>query len=114
MIMMTEILTFVSSNLLIGLLVVSLAIFGWSAINSKTIKGFQFQLSVCIMIWILGEIVEILISKNVVKIEGFEDLGMEIHLVAMILFCMMIWLRFYYSKIKGARMVEKTTDFYND
>ncbi|MDP9289380.1 MAG: hypothetical protein M3P08_14455 [Thermoproteota archaeon] len=34
------------------------------------------------------------------------NLGLEIHLVSMILFSLMLWLRFYYSERSGKKMIE--------
>lgn len=108
-----ETLSLSSSYVLLGLLVASLGIFGVTALKSKSTRSFQFQLSVFIVIWIAGEIVDLLVSNNFVTIGGFEHLGMQIHLAAMVLFCIMLWLRFYYSKMRGSKMVE-TPNFYND
>jgi hypothetical protein len=111
--MTDEMLSLFSSYVLLGLLVTSLGIFGVTALKSKSVRSFQFQLSVFIVIWITGEIIELLVSKNFITIEGFEHIGMQVHLAAMVLFCIMLWLRFYYSKMRGSKMVE-TPDFYND
>lgn len=111
--MTDEMLSLSSSYLLLGLLVTSLGIFGVTALKSKSVRSFQFQLSVFILIWIAGEILELLVSKNIIPIGSFQNIGMEVHLAAMVLFCIILWLRFYYSKMRGSKMVE-TPDFYND
>ena len=35
-----------------------------------------------------------------------RDIGLEIHVVSMIFFSIMLWLRFYYSERSGKRMIE--------
>ena len=112
--MTQDLLALVVSDILIGLLVASLGIFAWSTIKSKSVRSFQFQLSAFILIWVSGEIVDVLLSSGSINIDGIDEIPMQIHLVAMILFCLMLWLRFYYSKIKGTKMVEKPADFFTE
>jgi|SRR6185503_5748616 len=90
---------------IVGLLLVAIAIFGAVAIRSRGIKSFQFQISVFIMIWILGELVDILQDLGLLNLYNSET-GMQIHLASMIFFSLMIWLRFYFSKIRQKRIVE--------
>jgi len=105
---MTE---FVATSLTIPLLFVSLGIFGWLAIKSHNIRTFQFQISSFIIIWIAGEIVNVIISINEID-HGIEDIGMQIHLVAMVLFAVLIWTRFYYSRRAGKKIVNESSDYY--
>jgi len=105
---MTE---FVATSLTIPLLFVSLGIFGWLAIKSHNIRTFQFQIASFIIIWIAGEIVNVIISINEID-HGIEDIGMQIHLVAMVLFAVLIWTRFYYSRRAGKKIVNESSDYY--
>ena len=105
---MTE---FVATSLTIPLLFVSLGIFGWLAIKSHNIRTFQFQISSFIIIWIAGEIVNVIIRINEID-HGIEDIGMQIHLVAMVLFAVLIWTRFYYSRRAGKKIVNESSDYY--
>ena len=38
------------------------------------------------------------------------DVGLEIHVISMVFFSMMLWLRFYYSKRSGKKMIEDVAD----
>ena len=105
---MTE---FVATYLTITLLFISLGIFGWLAIKSHSIRTFQFQISTFIIIWIAGEIVNIMITINGID-HGIEDIGMQIHLVAMVLFAVLLWTRFYYSRRAGKKIVDESSDYY--
>ena len=105
---MTE---FVATYLTVTLLFISLGIFGWLVIKSHSIRTFQFQISAFIIIWIVGEIVNIIISMNEID-HGIEDIGMQIHLVAMVLFAVLLWARFYYSRRAGKKIVDETSDYY--
>jgi uncharacterized membrane protein len=104
---MTEL---VMHYLTIVLLFVSLGIFGWLAIKSHSIRTFQFQISIFIIIWIVGEIVNIVISHKTEH--HIEDIGPQIHLAAMVLFAVLLWTRFYYSRLAGKKIVDDSSDYY--
>jgi hypothetical protein len=111
---MTE---FVTTYLTIILLFVSLSIFGGLAIKYHNIRTFQFQISIFIIIWIIGEIVNIVVkvtqimSNNEID-HGIEDIGMQIHLAAMALFTVLLWARFYYSRRAGKKIVDDSSNYY--
>ena len=105
---MTE---FVATYLTVTLLFISLGIFGWLVIKSHSIRTFQFQISAFIIIWIAGEIVNIIITVNEID-HGIEDTGMQIHLVAMVLFAVLLWTRFYYSRRAGKKIMGESSDYY--
>ncbi|HEY9485148.1 MAG TPA: hypothetical protein VIQ04_00775, partial [Nitrososphaeraceae archaeon] len=46
------------SDITLILSLLSLIIFVWFAVKSKSIKSFQFQISIFIAVYILGEIIE--------------------------------------------------------
>jgi hypothetical protein len=83
---------------------IPLIIFIWLAVKSKNIRAFQFQISVFIAVYIIGEIIE-----NT-KIAAFSilppDIGSQIHVGSAIFFTIMVWFRFYYSEKSGKKMVE--------
>ena len=83
---------------------IPLAIFIWLAVKSKNIRAFQFQISVFIAVYIIGEIIE-----NT-KIAAFSilppDIGSQIHVGSAIFFTIMVWLRFYYADKSGKKMIE--------
>lgn len=88
-----------------------LGIFVWLAMRSKNIRSFQFQISVFIIIWILGEIAGILQDNGIIVLSTVQgDIGLEIHVVSMIFFSIMLWLRFYYSERNGRKIIEDVVD----
>ena len=90
----------------IFLLVISLVLFSWSALSSKSLRKFQFQMSIFIIIWIVGEIVRLLQEEKILTIFGEGHLGTVLHTVAMLFFSLMLWIRFYYSRRSGKLMIE--------
>lgn len=79
--------------------------------RSKNIRNFQFQISVFIIIWILGEIAGILQDNGIIVLSTLQgDIGLEIHVVSMIFFSIMLWLRFYYSERNGRKIIEDVVD----
>jgi hypothetical protein len=84
------------------LLLVALGIFVWLAVRSRNIRSFQFQISIFIIIWILGEITGILQNNGITVLSGLQgDVGLEIQVISMVFFSMMLWFRYYYSKRSG-------------
>lgn len=83
---------------------IPLIIFIWLAVKSKNIRAFQFQISVFIAVYIIGEIIE-----NT-KIAAFSilppDIGSQIHVGSAIFFTIMVWLRYYSAEKSGKRMIE--------
>jgi hypothetical protein len=93
------------------LLLIALGMFVWLAMRSKNIKTFQFQISIFIIIWISGEIAGILQDSGIIVLSPVQgDIGLEIHVVSMVFFSMMLWLRYYYSERSGKKMIEDITD----
>src|SRR2546428_6033937 len=93
------------------LLLIALGMFVWLAVRSKNIKTFQFQISIFIIIWISGEIAGILQDSGIIVLSLAQgDIGLEIHVVSMVFFSMMLWLRYYYSERSGKKMIEDITD----
>ena len=95
------------NNITIILLLIALGIFVWQAARSKSIRSFQFQISIFLVIWILGEIVGSLEDNGIIVFPALQgNIGLEIHVVSMVLFGLMLWLRFYYSERNGKKMIE--------
>jgi hypothetical protein len=89
------------------LLLVALGIFVWLAVRSRNIRSFQFQMSIFIIIWILGDMVSVLHDNGIVVFSALQsDVGSGIHLVSMVFFSVMLWLRYYYSERSSKKMVE--------
>ena len=92
------------------LLLATLSIFVWLAARSKNIRSFQFQISIFIIIWVLGGIVYILQDSGTIVVSPLQgDIGLEINVVAVAFLSIMIWLRFYYSQSSGKRTIEAQT-----
>jgi hypothetical protein len=98
------------SDITFILSLVPLVIFVWLAVRSKSIKAFQFQISIFIAVYILGEILE----NNNNRIAIFSvlppDIGSQIHVGSAIFFTIMVWFRFYYAEKRGKKMVESSID----
>jgi len=95
------------NSITIMLLLGALGIFVWLAARSKSIRSFQFQLSIFIIIWIVGDMVSVLHDNGIIGFSALQsDLGSGIHLVSMVFFSMMLWLRYYYSERSSKKMIE--------
>jgi membrane associated rhomboid family serine protease len=89
------------------LLLAALSIFVWLAALSRNIKSFQFQISIFIVIWVLGQVVGILQDSGIIVLSPLlGDISLEIHVVSLVFLSIMIWLRFYYSERSGRRIIE--------
>jgi hypothetical protein len=96
------------SDITLILSLVPLVIFVWLAVRSKSIKAFQFQISIFIAIYILGEIIE---NNRIAIFSALPpDIGPQIHVGSAIFFTIMIWFRFYYAEKRGKKMVESSID----
>jgi len=91
-------------DLTLILLVIALGIFVWLTARSRNIKSFQFQISMFILIWIIGEIVDLLGEEGVVDLFSTSEIGIYVHVLAMAMFSAMLWIRFYLSEKSGKRI----------
>src|ERR1041385_7122529 len=91
------------------LLAIALGMFGWLAARSRSIRSFQFQLSVFIVIWIVGEIIDLMGEEGIIPELSTGNLAMYIHLLAMGVFSTMLWARFYFSRKSGKRISDSIT-----
>ena len=102
-------LLLIMNGVTVILLLMALGIFIWLAARSKNIRSFQSQISIFIVIWILGDMVSILQDNGIVVFSYAiqrGDVGSEIHVVSMVFFSIMLWLRYYYSERSVRKMVE--------
>ncbi|HVX01759.1 MAG TPA: hypothetical protein VHA09_01255 [Nitrososphaera sp.] len=92
------------------LLAIALGIFAWLAAKSRSIRSFQFQISLFIVIWIIGEMIDALQERDgmmtVMMPHSHQEIGMYVHVLAMGLFSAMLWTRFFLSKRSGKRMTD--------
>ena len=95
------------SNFTLYLLFVALGIFVWLACRSRTVKSFQFQISIFILVWIGGEFMTTLHESGLLYFPPeLHGLGMQIHFISMIVFASIIFVRFYYSYRSGHKIIE--------
>jgi hypothetical protein len=57
-----------------------------------------------ILIWIAGEIVDLLGEEGVVELFSTSEMGIYVHVLAMAMFSAMLWIRFYLSEKSGKRI----------
>ena len=101
-------LLIVANYITIILLLVALGLFVWLAMRSKNIRSFQFQMSIFLVVWILGEIGDTLQDNGIVIFSVLQgNVGLQIHVISMIFFSIILWLRFYYSERSSKMMVEE-------
>jgi hypothetical protein len=101
-------ISIIMNNITLILLLVAFGIFVWLAVKSKNVRSFQFQMSIFLIIWILGEIVGSIQDNGIVILPVLQgNVGLEIHTISMIFFSSMISLRFYYSERSGKMMIEE-------
>ena len=106
----TLLFTFYLDSVTIILLLAALGIFVWLAVRSKDIRSFQFQISVFIIIWVLGGVAYILQDSGIVVVSPLQgDIGLEINVVSVAFLSIMIWLRFYYSQRSRVSTIEAPT-----
>ena len=104
-------LLLVMNSVTIILLLVAFGIFVWHAARSRNIRSFRFQISIFIVIWVLGEIAGILQDNGIIILSSLQrEIGLEIHVVSMVFFSMMLWIRFYYSERSGKKMLIEDLD----
>jgi DMSO/TMAO reductase YedYZ heme-binding membrane subunit len=96
-----------TGNLTLPLLLVSLGIFLWIVLKSRSIKTFQSQISIFVIIWIIGEIANTLQENGWLFLsQNLRNLGLQIHVISMIFFSVMIWLRFSYFQKSQHRLAD--------
>lgn len=95
------------NNVTVILLLGALSIFVWLAARSRDIRSFQFQISIFIVIWVLGQVIGILQDSGIIELSPLlDDIALEIHVVSLVFLSIMLWVRFYYSERSGKRMIE--------
>ena len=83
------------------ILFMALAVFGWLAIRYRNIRSFEFQISIFIMVYVVGEIIE---DYNQMP---FPNVGSQIHIASAVLLTIILWLRLYSVRKSGREMVDK-------
>ncbi|MGB8938427.1 MAG: hypothetical protein WCC17_25320, partial [Candidatus Nitrosopolaris sp.] len=76
------------------LLLAALGIFVWLAAKSKDIRSFQFQISIFIIIWVLGKVAGSLQDNGTIVLSPLQgDIGLEIHVVSLVFSSIMSYIR---------------------
>jgi hypothetical protein len=97
----------VMSSITVILLLATLCAFVLLAARSKDIRSFQFQISIFIIIWVSGQVVDILQESGIIVLSPLQaDIGLEMHVVALVFLSIMLWVRFYYSERSVRRIIE--------
>jgi len=98
------------SDITTALTLIPLMIFMWLSIKSRSIKSFQFQIFVFIILYFIGQLIE----NNNNRIFIFSILtpamGSLIHVIAAIFLAIMIWARFYCSEPRKKKMMDNPKD----
>src|SRR5437867_2150579 len=72
------------------LILVAFAIFIRLAFKGKSLGTFRFQLSIFLLIWVMSEIPHIVESLGLIAIAGYEDIGLYLHALSMIVFALFV------------------------
>jgi len=80
-----------------------LGIFGWLTVRNRNIRSFEFQITVFIVVYIIGEIIE---DFKIPSLSSIPYLGSQIHIVSAVLLAIIVWLRLY-SVRKSGQMIDK-------
>ena len=97
------------SRITVILLLATLSVFVLLDARSKDIRSFHFQIPIFIIIWISGQVVDILQESGIIVLSPLqEDIGLEMHVVSLVFLSIMLWIRFYYSERSVRRIIEDT------
>jgi bacteriorhodopsin len=91
------------------LLIIALGVFVWLTARSKNVRSFQFQISIFIVIWVVGEIVDLLREEGT-RLFSDSEIGVYIHVLTMAVFSAMIWIRFIMSEKRGKKLADSIED----
>jgi hypothetical protein len=94
-----------AGGLTLVILFTSLVIFGWLAVRYRNIRSFEFQISVFIIVYIVGEILE---DYKIPSLStSLPYIGSQIHIVSAVFLAIILWLRLYYVRRSGRKMIDK-------
>jgi predicted membrane channel-forming protein YqfA (hemolysin III family) len=75
------------------LIVATFLVITYLALRAKTIRSFQFEMFVVLLVLVLAEIPKILNSLAIINISSIETTGLIIHTVSMVFLSVFILLR---------------------
>ena len=87
------------------MLLVTLAIFGLITARYRNMRRFEFQLSIFILLYIIGEIFEVYKFPDIST--SLPYIGQQFHITAAIFLAVMLWLRLYSIRKNGYKMIDK-------
>ncbi|HET7148141.1 MAG TPA: hypothetical protein VFI73_06525 [Candidatus Nitrosopolaris sp.] len=96
---------FSTAGLTLIILFASLVIFGWLTVRNRNIRSFELQVSVFIIVYILGEILED--YKIPSLLISLPYIGSQIHIVSAVLLAIILWFRLYDVRRSGRKMIDK-------
>lgn len=96
-------LLFSTGGVTLIILFMSLAIFGWLTVRNRNIRSFEFQITVFVVVYIIGEIIE---DYKIPSLSSIPYLGSQIHIVSAVLLAIILWLRLY-SVRKSGKMIDE-------
>ena len=96
-------LLFSTGGVTLIILFMSLAIFGWLTVRNRNIRSFEFQITVFIVVYIIGEIIE---DYKIPSLSSIPYLGSQIHIVSAVLLAIILWLRLYFVR-KSGKMIDE-------
>lgn len=94
-----------SSVLTVIMLLITLTIFGLLSARYRNFKRFEFQLSIFILLYILGEVFEI--YKFPILSASLPYIGPQLHIAAAVFLAIMLWLRLYAVRRVQYKMIDK-------
>jgi hypothetical protein len=98
--------SFLFSGLLtIIMLLVTLAIFGLITARYRNIRRFEFQISIFILLYIIGEIFEV--YKFPILSTSLPYIGPQFHITAALFLAVMLWLRLCSVRRNEYKMTDK-------
>ena len=101
----SEISFLFSSILTIIMLLVTMAIFGFLTARYRNIRRFVFQLSIFILLYIIGEIFEVYKFPAISTLLPY--IGPQFHITAALFLAIMLWLRLYSGRRNEYKMIDK-------
>ncbi|MFZ0513011.1 MAG: hypothetical protein WAM14_15490 [Candidatus Nitrosopolaris sp.] len=96
-------LLFSGTGLTLVILFVLLAIFGWLAVRYRNIRSFESQMYIFIIVYIVGEIIE---DYKIPSLSTLPYIGSQIHIVSAVFLAIILWLRLYYVRRSGRKMID--------
>jgi len=94
-----------SSVLTIIMLLITLAIFGLITARYRNIRRFELQISIFILLYIIGEIFEVYKFPTIST--SLPYIGPQFHITAALFLAVMLWLRLFSVRKNEYKMIDK-------